>query len=365
MMTTTERARCPDEHEARRRARLHRTIERHFDEETGAPYWLERARTLPFDPRETIQDVADLARFGPFEHEALRTRSIFDFVPRDVLGERSALIVGDTSGTTGPPKRTLFTQAEFAEAFVHSFRPVTEPLGFPIGGTWLFAGPTGPHPIGRAACAVARSMDAPEPFLVDFDPRWARRFAEGSFPRKRYLAHLTEQVLWILEREVIDVLFSTPPLLLELGALLGVEKRAAIRGIHFGGMQLTNETRARIQTAFENAVLVSGYGNSLFGVSLEVEPGGDHVDYYPWSERLVIRVVPESGELEHDVEPFGRGRVVMSRLDDSLFLPNVVERDVAWRVPPSERARSLGIHGDGLRDPQPPRSVQAPNTGFY
>ena len=36
----------------------------HFDPATGCSFWLERAKTLGFYPRERIQTFADLKHFG-------------------------------------------------------------------------------------------------------------------------------------------------------------------------------------------------------------------------------------------------------------------------------------------------------------
>ena len=41
----------------------------HFDPETGCPFWLERAKTLDFDPRTDIKTYDDLERFGNFQDE--------------------------------------------------------------------------------------------------------------------------------------------------------------------------------------------------------------------------------------------------------------------------------------------------------
>jgi acyl-CoA synthetase (AMP-forming)/AMP-acid ligase II len=353
------------ENSAETESLLREILELHFDPEEGAPYWIERGAALGFDPREEVRTLDDLVRLGPFDEEALRTRPICDFLPRALRENPEGLIFGDTSGTTGPPKRAVFSPEDFRVAFVDSFAPTAVPLGFPGGTAWLFVGPSGPHPIGRAARELPRAMGGPEPFCVDFDPRWARKLPEGSFARKRYMAHLLEQAGWIVEREEIGVLFSTPPVLLGLAERMPQERRLAIGGVHFGGMELGAEVRARIAEAFPNAVLLSGYGNSLLGVSLEVEVGGEHADYFPWRSRLVLRVVREDGGLDETVPCGECGRVVATRLDRSMFLPNLVERDLAKRIPASHRARELGCTGDGLRDPHPPRASAPPRTGFY
>ena len=57
-----------------------------------------------------------------------------------------------------------------------------------------------------------------DPFSVDFDPRWAKKLADGSLARRRYLDHVTAQALDVLEREEVGVLFTTPPALAALAA---------------------------------------------------------------------------------------------------------------------------------------------------
>src|SRR5688572_29639213 len=50
---------------------LREVVAWHFDPATGSPFWLERAKTLGWDPRERIQTFADLRHFGGFEDEWL------------------------------------------------------------------------------------------------------------------------------------------------------------------------------------------------------------------------------------------------------------------------------------------------------
>jgi hypothetical protein len=44
----------------------------HFHDATGCPFWLERKRSLKFDPLTEIKSFADLKKFEPFQDEWLR-----------------------------------------------------------------------------------------------------------------------------------------------------------------------------------------------------------------------------------------------------------------------------------------------------
>jgi hypothetical protein len=108
---------------------------------------------------------------------------------------------------------------------------------------------------------------------------------------------------------------------------------------------------------------LAGYGNTLFGVVMEVaDTPRQNIDYFPLSERVRFEVVDWSdGEAEgtcawppRRLERGQRGRVLFHRLDESTLLLGVVERDEAERIEPSETARSLGGGADGLRNPRPP-----------
>ncbi len=338
----------------------------HFEPGLGSPYWIRKARELAIDARSEIRTVSDLTLLGPMDTSALYTLPAEEFLPRRYIEHGADLILVESSGTTGPPKTATFTRGDFFGAFVANFRPVAERAGFPIGGAWLFVGPTGPHAIGRAAREVPRTMGNAEPFTVDFDPRWVRKFPEGSVARQRYMAHLVDQARAVMNREEIVSVFATPPTLFAIAEELDPLLRERVGGIHFGGMEVTPELRAALRGAFGRAVTLSGYGNSLFGVALEM--GGDDdrpMDYFPAGPRHIIRVLKNEVDLSGDADYGEEGRIVMSRLDFSGFYPNVIERDLGTRVEPSAAAREQGFLLDGVRDPHPPRKGPKIRTGFY
>ena len=74
----------------------------HFDPATGCPFWLERARTLDFNPLTDITGYTDLTKFGFFEDEWLRGGPVRRWVPKAYADK--PIYVFETGGTTGVPK---------------------------------------------------------------------------------------------------------------------------------------------------------------------------------------------------------------------------------------------------------------------
>src|SRR5260370_6262089 len=77
MSTTTSKIPAPMEakiRQARERldAQVREIVAWHFHPETGTPFWLERAKTLGFEPRKEVKGFDDLKKFGLFEDEWLR-----------------------------------------------------------------------------------------------------------------------------------------------------------------------------------------------------------------------------------------------------------------------------------------------------
>lgn len=340
-------------------ARLKRILRIHFDLEQGTPYWLERQELLGVDALRHIQTIEDLAILGPMDEAALAERPVEDFTPRAFRDRRDSLLA-ETAGTLGNPKTAVHRADEFEAAFIVPFLKAARRVHFPEGGHWLFVGPTGPHIIGRAARRCARAMGAGDAFTVDFDPRWAKKLTAGSFAAQRYLNHIEEQALRILEVQSVSVLFATPAVLTGLAEKAAESRRLAIRGIHLGGMHASAEFMDRMNERFPNAVILSGYGNTLFGMIPQLGYRRDTgFDYYPQGDRLVVRLVPlrEDGgqpDLTARVEYGTRGQVMAHRLDEMQLLVNVLERDTAVRIePPGGDAAADGFLQDGLRDPRP------------
>jgi hypothetical protein len=360
----TGRPRCEPASDDRVRA----VLDVHFHPVHGSRYWLRRQTELGWDVRDRVRTADDLWRLGPMPLADLRRFPVRDFVPRASHGGLRRFVVGETAGTGGEPRATAYRADEFRAAFVTPFLRVARATGWPRGVPWLWVGPSGPHVIGKAVRELARRTGGMDPFSVDFDPRWAKRLADGSVARQRYLDHVIGQAADILAREEIGVLFSTPPALAALVRRMTDRQREAVRGVHYGGLPMTAEAVNEFRAAFPNAVHLAGYGNTLFGVVMEVADGQRRaLDYYPLGDRVRFHVVEEPGDWPpRPVGPGRRGRVVFHRLDESCLLVGVVERDEAESIAVSPEAAALGGTAPGLRDPQPPaRLVGQLRPGLY
>lgn len=340
-------------------------IELHLDPERGSPFWLERAGGLR-GRAASIETHGELRRlFGPMDQADLGGRPCRDYIPRAVLDERPSLVLGETGGATGAPRQTAYVEAEFRRAFVEPFTLAAERAGFPREADWLWVGPSGPHIIGKAAPRLAASLGSADPFAVDFDPRWARALAPGSLARERYLGHVVDQALAVLEREEVGVIFTTPSVLETLARRMGDGRREAVRGVHYGGQRVEPEALRRFQQElFPGAVHLSGYGNTLFGCCLELDTSAGRTPaYYPFGERLVFYL----GEpAEGDGNGGGDGgprRVFFSRFDRGGMVINMAERDAARPAALPDDAPA-GFCGPGLSDPHTPEAG-GPDAGLY
>jgi hypothetical protein len=345
----------------------------HFHPEYGSRYWLRRQQELDWNVRKRIHCEEDLWLLGSTPLDDLRRFPVRDFIPQVFHGQFDHFVIGETAGTRGQPCATAYRDDEYDAAFIDPFLRVARATGFPQGLPWLWVGPSGPHIIGKVVRDLARRTGSLDPFSVDFDPRWAKSLAEGSLAQKRYLDHVTTQALDVLQREEIGVLFITPPALAALSRRMSDRQREAIQGVHYGGMSMTAETVNEFRAAFPQAVHLAGYGNTLFGVVMEVEDGPrEALDYFPLDDRLRFHLgeCHDNGEMpwppEPVLEPGRPGRVLFHRLDESCLLIGVMERDEAEHVEVSDAAWVLGARRDGLRNPRPASALkQQLSLGLY
>ena len=331
---------------------VRRIVALHFDPTAGSPYWLERQRELGLDAIDAIQGSNDLIKLGPMREQDLAERPVTDFVPLACRDRLVGAIVTETGGATGLPKRTIFAKEEFAEAFVTPFVRAAKHADFPHGELWLWVGPSGPHVIGQAAAACATALGSPQPFSVDFDPRWFRKMPADSLGRARYLEHLLEQAMHVIDHESIGVLFTTPVVLSQLAERMSDAQRDRIHGVHYGGMRIEPQLLLDAQTKwFSSAAHLAGYGNSLFGVCMEFGGKPDRpLRYHPYGARHLVRVAED-------------GRIWMSRLDETVLIANLPERDAG--APVHAPADAPPGFGPGVEDPHPITTAASSATGIY
>lgn len=305
-----------------------RVVRRHFDPVTGSPYWLKKASGLAFDPRD-ITSYSQLGSFGPMPLSDLRQVDPADLVPLGVPRPLSGRI-WESGGTTGDPCRVFYTQTMLAHRGAWR-RWALRAEGFTSSASWIFATPMGPHVIGHSIWdLVANGACA---YTVDFDPRWVKRMIRAGRMRdaQEYTDHMLDQVLAILETQPVTYMQSTPAL---FQALVRRAPKAVARlsGAKLSGTHATSDMyRSFLKALGEDAILAITYGNT-FGntVSLPAERDGDvmpNVANYP----QVTTAVVDTEDWTREVGFGEYGQVKLTVLHSDLFLPNVLERDLAMR----------------------------------
>ncbi|MFI2226263.1 aminotransferase class III-fold pyridoxal phosphate-dependent enzyme [Streptomyces fradiae] len=326
-------------------------MEWHFSPETGSRFWLERARTLDFDPRRDVRTEADLALF-PNVVDELRDVRVEDLVPRGYGDVPVPPDVYESGGTTGAPKRVAWLP-DLHERLTAWHCEALDARGVPRGVNWLTIGPSGPHVFGPISRTMAHRRGG-IPFTVDLDPRWVKKcVAEGrAEDAKRYAEHVLDQVRAILRSQDVGVVFTTPPL---LEAMAGDDELAGlldrkVSTLIWGGASMSVDTRTLLrEEVFPGARLIGFYGSTMVGGGMYERAGsGPHEPstFDPPYPFISLRVVdPATGA----TVPYGeRGQVVMSHVSRSMLLPNNLERDTALRVRPAG-----GGAGDAVADIRP------------
>jgi phenylacetate-coenzyme A ligase PaaK-like adenylate-forming protein len=368
-------AATPDQvRQARERldAHVREVVSWHFHPENGTPFWLEKAKTLGFDPRKEIRVFDDLKRFGLFEDDWLRGGPVRRWVPKAL--HQKPTYVFETGGTTGIPKSRVVVDdfridyEMFSETLPEKF--------FPKGSNWLMLGPSGPRRLRLAVEHLAQFRGG-ICFCIDLDPRWVVKLIKKGWMEhlEAYKQHCIDQALTILSAgHDIKCAFATPKLLQSLCESLEKQgktfKDTGITGIFSGGTEFTPQwTRFCIEEYFGGPPEQSGiymtptYGNTLMGLACSkpvTAEEGYKISYYAPQPRAVAEVVDFDDPLK--LVPYGdSGRVKLTTLTKELFIPGFLERDEGEREKPYAK-----YPWDGVSGVKPWRGIASQTTvGVY
>ncbi|MFP6649162.1 MAG: hypothetical protein VB817_06860, partial [Pirellulaceae bacterium] len=293
------------EQQARERLDVHtvETVQWHFRDETGCPFWLGKKAELNFDPLTEVNCYDDLKKFPLFEDDWLRGGPVRRWVPRAY--DDRATYVFETGGTTGIPKSRVVI-----DDFRIDYEVFSETLPdeyFPPGSNWLMLGPSGPRRLRLAVehlCQVRGGIC----FCIDLDPRWVVKLIKKGWMEhlEEYKKHCIDQAITVLTAgHDVKCLFATPKLLDSL--CLGLEEKGTslpeigITGIFSGGTEFTPQwTRYAIEELLGGAPEKSGvymtptYGNTLMGLACSkpvTAEDGYKISYYAPQPRAVTEVV--------------------------------------------------------------------------
>lgn len=326
----------------------------HFDPATGAPFWLERAKTLGFDPRRDVKSYADLDRFGLFEDEWLRGGPVQRWVPKGLPGK--PVYVFETGGSTGVPKSRINIDDFRIDYEMYSGN--LPDAFFPKGADWLQVGPSGPRRL-RLAIEHLCQYRGGICFMVDLDPRWVIKLIKrGQIEEmERYKQHVIDQAVTLLRaHDNIRCLFVTPKLLEALCERISL-KKAGITGVFCGGTEMTPQFhRFAVEELLEGAYFQATYGNTLMGLAAgkpRLPEDNWAIIYYPPSPRAMIEVVDPDDPWR--VVDYGKtGRTRLTTLTKEFFMPRFLERDECEREPPYAQ-----FAWDGVRNVRPFSRLQS------
>ena len=341
-------------------------VDFHFDPATGSPFWLERAKSFGFDPREQVKGFNDLHLFGGFEDEWLRGGPVQRWIPKALAGK--PVYVFETGGTTGTPKTRVNIDDFHIDYEIFSTTFPDE--HFPRGGNWLMLGPSGPRRLRLAVEHLCQHRGG-ICFCVDLDPRWVIKLIKKGWMEhlEAYKNHVIDQAVTVLEAgHDIKCMFTTPKLLealaLRLESMGTSIGKVGIKGIFSGGTEFTPQwNRFAQEELLDGAYMTPTYGNTLMGLAPSAPSGPFNnykISYYAPQPRAVVEVV-DFDDPNRVVEYGQTGRVKLTTLTKEFFMPGFLERDEGEREPPYEK-----YPWDGVSGVRPYRGFAASTTvGVY
>lgn len=323
----------------------------HFSPETGSPYWLAKAKTLPFDPLKDIQCFEDLKKFPLFEDDDLRGGPVQRWIPKGLAGK--PVYVFETGGTTGIPKTRVVIEDHWID--YELFSDTLPDEHFPKGSNWLMLGPSGPRRLRLAVEHLAQYRGG-ICFCVDLDPRWVVKLLKRGKIKEaeEYKEHVIDQAMTILTAgHDIKCAFMTPKLLEALAMRLINQgssiAEVGIKGIFGGGTEFSPQWYrfCKEELLGPDVYITPTYGNTLMGLacSKPFDPADNYkITYYAPEPRAVIEVV-DFKDYSRVVDYGQTGRVKLYTLTKELFIPGFMERDEGEREPPCEQYPWDGISG--------------------
>jgi len=332
------------------------TVQWHFHESTGSPFWLQKKKELKFDPLTEVKCFEDIKKFPLFEDDWLRGGPVNRWIPAGMAGKPT--YVFETGGTTGIPKSRVVVD-DFRidyELFSHTLPDEF----FPKGSNWLMLGPSGPRRLRLAVEHLCQYRGGIS-FCIDLDPRWVIKLIKKGWMEhlEEYKKHCIDQAITILTAgHDIKCMFTTPKLLESLAYGLAERgtsiQEVGITGIFSGGTEFTPQwTRFCVEELLggpsdEGGVFMTPtYGNTLMGLACS-RPIGAHDDYtiayYAPQPRAVVEVVDFDDHKQ--VVGFGKtGRAKLYTLTKEFFVPGFLERDEGEREQPFAKYPWDGISG--------------------
>ena len=303
----------------------------HFSDDTGSEFWLDQKKSLGFNPVKDIKTLEDIRHFGLFDKEKMRAIDVDLLIPKGFINKPRTIT--ETGGTTGMPIKIAKVTTE--DYNVIQYDAMIQARGIKPANI-LAMTPSGPHAYGDFVRRLGASWNK-SVYYIDFDPRWVKKTIERTDIYEAYVEHLFAQTFDIMKTQKTKVLFTTSKLLMQM--VLVMDKPLCEYGIEAvctGGTSCTQEEIRYLNENFlQNVHWIDTYGNTLLGHALQADPWSGYAmrSYYVPPPLGIIRIV-DPVNWNATVDYYQRGRVLIITLLEDLFIPNLLERDSAVRVPP-------------------------------
>lgn len=320
----------------------------HFSQETGSQFWIEKMKTLKFNPLTDVKTFKDLIHFDDYSDE-MKTIDVDKLIPKGIVDLGLKFNVFESGGTTGSPQRIVDSYSrkiglEWVDSHFDDFG-----LSEDVKGNWLHVGPSGPHIVGTSIGRLSQKRGK-ICFYIDFDPRWVKKAAKNKKIEvvNDYVQHILEQIDEVLTTQTISVMFVTPSVLQAISSNgnLMAKIREKIKYIIWAGTAMGEDNLDAYQNyLFPEITFMGLYGNTLMGIAPQRKPedGDEYLCIYqPFNPFSIVEVFDESDNSCPTVLG-NRGQVCMTLMTPDMFIPRHFERDnVAW-VKSSSKYMTNGI----------------------
>ena len=149
---------------------------------------------------------------------------------------------------------------------------------------------------------------------------------------ERWIDHLVEQAVHVLQTQQIANLHTTPPLLEAMARNDDVVNlmNEKIGFMLLSGAHVDLDTLDLLRQVFPNIAIAMAFGSTMVLSQAATRVDGDSFVFDPRSPYVVFVVIdPQTGA----EVPYGeRGQVVMNHISKGMFIPNNLERDTAIRM---------------------------------
>lgn len=324
---------------------------KHFDENSGTPYWINTAKEAGIDPNndlDTLKDFLD-SPISLCDENVLKDKSIRYFIPKS--SQLSNVSILTSSGSVGKKKEVAWSEAglEYAAEYAnYSF----DRMGIRKNIDWIVQGPYGIFQtvVRRALAKRGGLIHSAGVETRNLKIELAKIKSEEDFKSNQFLqislGPAIEFTYDTLAKEKIGGLITAIHF---LSTLVGAKGFENVEAIYLSGMEMPKEMYNSWKNKLPHIKFITSFGHHNLGFAYST-PLPDE-PYYTSSPLSLVHIVKENDP--YSLVGYGkRGRHKILRMDPA-FLWSQLDRDYSTRVAPQAEYK-----WDGFRDSIPTFDVK-------